>query len=178
MQRQVLVHDVDLAAFALDNGTLVVLWVDGTMMMSEGKLVQNLSSKNTKVKWSALDKVCSNRFIAGGLNTTTDPYTQVIKLVDSSGAVMSSLSISLPWKVEDYTIASFQYIENLDLVVCRCSKRYLHLLALEGDSLAVAVANFDVSGDLSRVNHIVMTEDNKLLVGTSKGLAVVKLISN
>ena len=149
------------------------------MLTRDYKLKSDLHLSHPKVKWSTLDKIGGDMFVAGGLDFTTDPYTQVIKLVDSSGDVISSRSLGLPGKVQGYGIASFQYFASLDLLVCRCSKRYVHLLALDDGQLRVVLANLDVcGGDLSSVNHIVMTEDNKLLVGTSKGLAVVKLISN
>ena len=85
----------------------------------------------------------------------------------------------MPFSNVFFDLKSIQYHQDLDLLICRCQSTFLHLLSLVHDQLAVVHLHLDISGGRSStIYHIVMTEDNKLLVGTNSGLTVVKLISN
>ena len=158
---------------------LALLWKDGTLRI-KGLIKNTIKNSETNVdEWYALDKIPEeDRVLVGGLDKTTDPYTQVIKLVDSSGKIQASTRFELPGTEFNHAIMSFHFFEGLDAIIGRSNWGLLHLLAVKDDKISVLQTCVRVCRDGAQVIHIVMTEDNKLLVGTLQGLAVVKLISN
>ena len=164
----------------LEGEKVAMLWHDGMVRTSEGVMVDSVKkSERTSKVWDCIEKIGENRMLVGGLDKTTDPYTQVIKLVDSSGEVLDSLSYKLPDNQNEvYRIDTATFFEDLDLVVAKSLNRYLHLFTLAGDRLGQRPTSYDLGETGNMLYHIVMTEDNKLLVGTEKGLFFLTLVSN
>ena len=65
--------------------------------------------------WHCIVKVDKNRYAVSGLNQTTDPYTQVIKLVDSQLRPVSTVTFKIT-NEEQEQITRMVMVEKTGLV--------------------------------------------------------------
>ena len=71
-----------------------ILWPKGVAYIPGMKAAAELP-ENQDLSYNCIVKVDKNRYAVSGLNQTTDPYTQVIKLVDSQLRPVSTVTFSL-----------------------------------------------------------------------------------
>lgn len=71
---------------------LAVLWSDGHVCLPRMTLTHQLVEENTHI-WHCIVKFTKNRYVVSGLNRITDPYSQVIKLVDSQCKTIDKIGL-------------------------------------------------------------------------------------
>ena len=131
-----------------------------------------------RIGWRALAKVDKNRYAVSGLNQTTDPYTQVIKLVDSQLRTRSEAAFRLPDKNLAHSVAFLNKVGRSVLLLA-ARKRYLSVLQFSANQLWVVKTNVDVYGDGDLQHYfvdLIIGRRGHAVVGSADGkLAIIKL---
>ena len=126
-------------------------------------------------KWDTLLKVHKNRYAVSGLNQTTDPYTQVIKLVDSQLKAISKLEFEIPDKILKAEI-TYLIVLNKSAVLGKSRDKYIHLFQYRGRKLRVVQIFIRPFEDDSRINNMVAVDDRLATICSDQGkLAIIKL---
>ena len=122
-------------------------------------------------------KVDKNRYAVSGLNQTTDPYTQVIKLVDSQLRPVSTVTFRLPGKDSCHGIKAMAMVRRSALVAMS-GETLVHVLQRWRRRLAVVQANIQPFRDVVSSFSMLTRAVGKLIGVVKKDdseVAVIKL---
>ena len=166
--------DYKIVIGVLKDPALILLW-----LKSHGYLRENRGScplyEEGVNQWDCIVKVDKNRYAVSGLNQTTDPYTQVIKLVDSQLRPVSTVTFRLPGR-------SFDKIEALIKVgtlgvLGVDGNREGHLLRYSKKfGLRIVQANIGIFPMEVRMTWIGASLHSRAVMGSDKGqVAIIKL---
>ena len=126
-------------------------------------------------RWNCMVKVDKNRYAVSGLNQTTDPYTQVIKLVDSQLRPVSTVTFRLPGKDAVQRLESMVMIGKSALLGASVQS-LIHVLQCSRMSLTVVQANIEMGKETPNavLNRILALNKRKAVTVFSP--AVLKVI--
>ena len=124
--------------------------------------------------WSGIVKVDKNRYAVSGLNQTTDPYTQVIKLVNRHSRSVDSVAFPLRKNDLAYRITRMKVIRNT--IVAMSQKAYIHVFRVKARKLVIIVANKMIFEESTYLASLITDRKHRAVVGTEVGkLAIIKL---
>ena len=182
--------DVDLETKRPDSYSLImslfreksgiaVLWRDGYCRLPTMASATRLQVEGVE-KWHCIVKVDKNRYAVSGLNQTTDPYTQVIKLVDSQLRPVSTVTFRLRNCQDDQHIERLVEVSKRNyLGVTKSATFHVLLYRKMKDRLAIKKANLSIpaSGKWSTwLSSINVYRKCRVVVGSTNGqVAIIKL---
>ena len=159
-------------------GRLAVLWDKGFVKLPLMEKAGSLASPSVDY-WAALKKVRKHRWVVCGGKKTTDPYTQVIKLVDSQLRIKGSLTYKLPDNLREHAAAFLTKVGSSTLLVA-ARARYLSVVQFSKSRLWVVKTNVDVLGAVDLQHFFVDAIDSSLghfVLGADNGqLALIKVL--
>jgi len=164
-----------ISSYEIDRGQFAVMWTNNYIQLPCMKQPSKL--EDTKVKiWSCIVKVDKNRYAVSGLNQTTDPYTQVIKLVDSQLRPVSSVSFSLTRHNIFAQVSSMKVIGHR-VLIAKSQINLLHVLQYHRGYLTKIRVNADpFESTHEGLCGIYAVGKKKAVIGIASGLlAIIKL---